>query len=117
VNAARLSVLTALLLAALILSVSIGAASLPLQTVVDVLRGGGDPTARAIVMELRLPRSVLACLVGAGLALGGAVFQALLRNPLADPYILGVSSGAAVAAVGAITLGVALDSEWTLPLA
>jgi iron complex transport system permease protein len=64
----------------------------------------GDPTTIAIVRRLRLPRALLAALVGGSLAASGATFQALLRNPLAEPYILGVSGGAAVGAVGAIVL-------------
>ncbi len=59
-----------------------------------------------ILMEWRLPRIFIACVVGAGLALAGVVFQALLRNPLADPYILGVSSGGSLGAVIAIILGI-----------
>jgi iron complex transport system permease protein len=62
------------------------------------------------VQRLRLPRSVLAALVGGGLGASGAAFQALLRNPLAEPYILGVSGGAAVGAVGAIVLGLSAPS-------
>jgi iron complex transport system permease protein len=58
------------------------------------------------LMEWRLPRIFIACVVGAGLALAGVVFQALLRNPLADPYILGVSSGGSLGAVIAIVLGI-----------
>ncbi|HEY8369935.1 MAG TPA: iron ABC transporter permease [Thermodesulfobacteriota bacterium] len=64
-----------------------------------------DATTAAIVLELRLPRVVAAMLVGAALAASGAVFQGLLRNPLADPYVVGVSSGAAAGAVLAICLG------------
>lgn len=63
---------------------------------------------RAIVFELRLPRVVTAACVGAGLALCGAVMQGITRNPLADPYLLGLSSGAAVGAVAAILAGMAL---------
>ncbi|MFF0296097.1 FecCD family ABC transporter permease [Kitasatospora sp. NPDC004615] len=59
-----------------------------------------------IVWELRLPRALLAALVGAGLGLVGTAVQALVRNPLADPYLLGVSSGASLGALGAIVLGV-----------
>ncbi|ADU66338.1 transport system permease protein [Desulfurispirillum indicum S5] len=60
---------------------------------------------RTIVQEIRLPRSLLALLVGAALSVAGAAFQAVLRNPLADPYILGVSGGAALGAVSAFALG------------
>ena len=59
-----------------------------------------------ILMEWRLPRILIACIVGAGLSLAGVVFQALLRNPLASPYILGVSSGGSLGAVIAIILGI-----------
>jgi iron complex transport system permease protein len=82
----------------------------------DAARGRGDPAAVAIVRDLRLPRSVQAALVGAALAASGAAFQALLRNPLAEPYILGVSGGAAVGAVCAIVLGLAAH-VWAVPLA
>jgi iron complex transport system permease protein len=70
--------------------------------IADAARGAGDPTNVAIVRRLRLPRSLLAALAGGALAASGATFQALLRNPLAEPYIMGISGGAAVGAVGAI---------------
>ena len=63
----------------------VGPVPLPLSGVLRALRGAADPTAGTIVLELRLPRVGLAALVGAGLAVSGAVFQALLRNPLAEP--------------------------------
>lgn len=113
----RLLALTALFCVALIASVALGASALSPTQVVDALFRHGDPTARAIVMQLRLPRAALTSLVGGGLALSGSVFQALLRNPLADPYILGVSSGAAVGAVLAVTLGWSLRAPAALPLA
>ncbi len=80
------------------------------------LKGGGTETERAIILSLRVPRALLAGLVGAGLSVSGAIFQALLRNPLADPYILGVSSGAAVGAIIAILAGLSTLSMG-LPLA
>jgi iron complex transport system permease protein len=72
-----------------------------------VLAGHADqyPTLSSIVWRIRLPRVLLAALVGATLSLGGLVFQALLRNPLAEPYILGVSGGSAVGAIIGILLG------------
>ncbi len=112
----RTLLLITLLAAAVILSVGIGAADIPMADVVAALRGGGDDTARAVVLGLRLPRAALAGLVGAGLALSGAVFQALLRNPLAEPYVLGVSGGAAVGAVAAVVLGWGIEFPWALPL-
>ncbi len=94
-----------------------GAAGLPAADVLQALSGGGDETARTIVLDLRLPRAVLAGLVGGALGLAGAVFQALLRNPLAEPYVLGVSGGAAVGAVGAVILGWGGGAPWAVPLA
>ncbi len=77
-----------------------------------------------IVMEIRLPRIALGCLVGAGLAVSGAVMQGLFRNPLADPGLVGVSAGASLGAVSVIVLGgtvlapvVALPGIYALPLA
>ncbi len=64
-----------------------------------------DSATRDIVLRVRLPRVVLGALVGAALAASGAVFQALLRNPLADPYVLGVSGGAALAGIAVLALG------------
>jgi iron complex transport system permease protein len=79
----------------------------------------GDPLTRVIVWELRLPRTLLAALVGAALAMAGAAFQALFRNALADPYIIGASSGAALGATLAMTFGwsVGMAGFGPLPLA
>ncbi|UCF20864.1 MAG: iron ABC transporter permease [Gemmatimonadota bacterium] len=114
---ARLALL--LIIAAFVFGVSmtIGAAHLPLREVIAALGGAGDETTRAIVLHLRLPRAVLALLVGGALGLAGAVFQALLRNPLAEPWVLGVSGGAAVGAVTAVVLGWSLLAPWSVPLA
>ncbi len=97
--------LTALLVAALLLALGWGSVRLPPMTVIDTLLGGGDALARTVVLELRLPRAVAAFVTGGLLALAGTLMQVLLRNPLADPYILGVSGGAAVFALAAILLG------------
>jgi len=64
-----------------------------------------DPMISAIIWKIRLPRVLMAALVGAALALGGLVFQALLRNPLAEPYILGISGGSAIGAILGILMG------------
>ncbi len=80
------------------------------------LKESGTETERAIILSLRVPRALLAGLVGAGLSVSGAIFQSLLRNPLADPYILGVSSGSAVGAIIAILMGLSTLS-FGLPLA
>jgi iron complex transport system permease protein len=103
--ALRLLLLAAVALAALLAAVRLGAVPLSLRQVIDGMRGTADPTTIAIVQRLRLPRAVLAAMVGGSLAASGATFQALLRNPLAEPYILGISGGAAVGAVFAIALG------------
>ncbi len=103
----------AALLVALGFSIATGPARIPLVTVVGVLAAGiGLPqwgswseAASAIVWDLRVPRALLALTVGAGLAGSGTVFQGLLRNPLADPLIIGVSAGAAFGATLAITAG------------
>lgn len=86
-----------------------GPSSVGLVDVTRLLSGGEgasiDPATRDIVLGVRLPRVVLGLLVGAALASAGAVFQALLRNPLADPYVLGVSGGAALAGITVLALG------------
>ncbi|GGX90771.1 ABC transporter permease [Streptomyces minutiscleroticus] len=86
-------------LAALLLSLAVGDIDVPLPDVWAVLTGGGDPGSRFVVHELRLPRALLALVVGCCFGLSGAVFQALLRNPLASPDVIGVTSGAGAAAV------------------
>lgn len=102
--ALRLLLLAAMAAGALVLSVRLGAVPLGMGEIVDGVRGTGDPTTVAIVQRLRLPRSVQAALVGGALSAAGATLQALLRNPLAEPYVLGVSGGAALGAVGAMVL-------------
>jgi iron complex transport system permease protein len=104
---ARLGLLLLLMGCAVVVAVATGAARLPVGDVLAALAGGADAATRTIVLELRLPRVVLALVAGGGLAMAGAVFQALLRNPLAEPYVLGVAGGAAVGAVAALTLGFA----------
>ena len=113
--------LATLLLVALIgigiLSVLFGSVPLLLSEVWAALTGNGQEAHRDIVVNLRLPRILLAGFVGGGLGLAGATFQALLRNPLAEPYILGVSGGASFGAVLVLSTGLAVTSSWTLPLA
>jgi iron complex transport system permease protein len=109
--------LTLLLLGVILLAVTLGSVRVPfrlsIQILIQSIMGGkvsGTETEQAIILSLRFPRTILAGLVGAGLSVSGAVFQALLRNPLADPYILGVSSGAAVGAIVALLLGLSTAS-------
>ncbi|WP_448410851.1 FecCD family ABC transporter permease [Mycolicibacterium sp. XJ647] len=102
-----LAILTAV---SIVVSVAFGAEQIPLgdvwRTVIGRFTGATVETGYdVIVWDLRLPRSVLAAIVGAGLALAGALMQALVRNPLAEPYLLGVSAGAAVGATAVMTLG------------
>lgn len=89
-----------------VLAIAIGAVSLPVGDVVRALGGSGDATVISIVRDLRAPRVLLAALVGAGLSTSGGALQGTLRNPLAEPYLLGVSGGAAVGAVIATAWGV-----------
>ena len=96
------------------IAVAKGAVSLSFAAVIDAVSGQGDPTAIAIVRDLRLPRALLGALVGAGLGASGAALQGALRNPLAEPYLLGVSGGAAVGAVIAFAVGISSDGVITL---
>ena len=99
----------ALLLLALVLvslaALALGPVSLAPHQLWGVLAGHAEPVARAIVLDVRAPRVALALLVGAALGMSGGVLQGALRNPLAEPYLLGVSGGAAVGAVGAVAAG------------
>lgn len=107
-------VIVAALFGVAMIAVTRGAVSVSIVAVLDALRGRGDPTVIAIVRDLRLPRVILGALVGAGLGASGAALQGALRNPLAEPYLLGVSGGAAVGAVIVFALGVASDAMITL---
>jgi len=84
-----------------------GEVSVPFAELLGVLAGDRGSFSASIILELRLPRALAAFACGGLLATAGALMQVLLRNPLADPYILGISGGAAVGALGAITLGAA----------
>ena len=106
-------VLGAAFLGAVVLSAATGPLPISLRAAFDALFLGGDDTAGRVLLSLRLPRAFLGALVGGALASSGVAFQALLRNPLADPYILGVSGGAAV---GALTVSLFLPMEASLLL-
>lgn len=101
-----LLVLAALL--ALLGAVAFGSEPISRQQLIAVFGGGGEPLHRILVLELRAPRALAAFAVGGLLAVAGALMQVLLRNPLADPYVLGLSGGAAVGALGAMFLGLGL---------
>ncbi len=91
--------------AALIASVSLGTFSIPVGDVIGSVLGTGSGDADLIVYQLRLPRALTALLVGAAFGVAGAVYQAVTRNPLASPDLIGISAGAGAGAVGAILLG------------
>src|SRR5215468_2352292 len=93
-------------------ALSVGSVALDIATIMRGLFRSGDLTAQMIVRELRLPRAVAAFATGGSFALAGALLQVLLRNPLADPYVLGVSGGAAVGALTAMLIGAV---AWMVP--
>ncbi|MFW5679489.1 MAG: FecCD family ABC transporter permease [Pseudomonadota bacterium] len=98
------------LLLAVLFGLGAGAVAVPPLAVVEALLGtGSDPVAASVVLDLRLPRILTGLLVGAALAVAGAAMQGLFRNPLADPGLVGVSSGAAL---GAVVVIVALGEAW-----
>src|SRR3546814_15535707 len=93
-----IAALAALGLGLALFSLTIGPAGLSGERVIAAMFGGGDAIDRAIVIDLRLPRALLALLVGAMLGIGGAALQGYLRNPLAEPSVLGASNMAALGA-------------------
>ena len=103
----------ALLLLAFLASLAIGPVSIPLSHVIQIMGDAirGDHASgivlreSVIVLDIRLPRTVLGLIVGGGIAMAGAVMQGIFRNPLADPALIGISNGAALAAVVWIVLG------------
>ncbi|MDZ5711189.1 iron ABC transporter permease [Jeotgalibacillus sp. HH7-29] len=113
-----------LLLTAFTLGVTVGSVRVPVMEMLSIFAGAFsnrealDPMFNSIVLDIRFPRVILAALVGASLAIAGASFQGLLKNPLADPYTLGVSSGASVGAVATIFLGLSIPGlgSFTLPV-
>lgn len=114
-----LGALAAALAAIVVASLVMGPSPITSADVLDVIvRGRGEEATRDIVLGVRLPRIAMGMLVGAALATAGAVFQVLLRNPLADPYVLGVSGGAALAGIGVLALGGAFGwSAQMVPIA
>jgi iron complex transport system permease protein len=116
--------LGALLAAAALLSVGLGALRIAPDQVIAIVAAHagidlGIPYGLdqdAVLWSIRLPRVVLGVLVGGGLAIAGAALQGVFRNPLADPGLIGVSSGASLGAVSAIVIGIAAAGSHTLPL-
>src|SRR5690348_16457760 len=117
--------LSFLLLVVILLAASFGSVPIPLGTIMQILLNGTglfhfarqwDPTSEIIVWQVRMPVVIGAALVGAALAVAGVLFQGMLRNPLADPYLIGTSAGAALGAVVAFVLpiGVIFSISFTL---
>ena len=105
--ASTCGILLVILLVAVFAGLSAGSSGGGMRSVLQVMMGDAEPDSmmHAIVWQIRLPRVLLATLVGATLSLGGLVFQALLRNLLTEPYILGISGGSAIGAILGILLG------------
>jgi len=104
-TALGLVALWVLVLVAVVLSLLLGSRSIDLSSVVDAVLGrGGDAVEGMVVLDLRVPRTVLGLVAGAALGLAGTLMQGLTRNPLADPGLLGVNSGASLAVVVAIAV-------------
>ena len=101
-----------------LIAIVVGSTPLGISKVVEVILSGSNesPVSR-IVLDLRLPRSLLATIIGAGLGMVGCVLQTLTRNDLADPFLFGLSSGAAAGAVIVITVTGNILGFWTLPAA
>lgn len=122
----RLAGLAALLAAVIVVSAGMGYIAISPGNVLRVILGrasgagdwlaGMDPLHSVVVADVRLPRILTAAIVGAGLALSGCVFQGILLNPLADPYTLGVSAGAAFGAAVALLLNLSLPGVFPVPL-
>jgi iron complex transport system permease protein len=116
---ARTTLVMALLLAVLLAgaaSLAVGPARIGAGAMVDALLGRGDPLIRDILLQLRLPRAALGLAVGGMLGLAGAALQGYLRNPLAEPSVLGASNGAALGAVIALYFGLAELHPALLPI-
>ncbi len=120
-------ILLLLLLAAFLMNISLGSVSIPFKEVISGLFGGGNSKSswHFIILEYRLPKAITAIIVGGGLAVSGLLMQTLFRNPLAGPFVLGLSSGASLG-VAILILGASafggffgglLLSSWSLVIA
>ncbi|WP_306133128.1 FecCD family ABC transporter permease [Roseivivax marinus] len=110
------AVLSAVTLALLLASLVVGYAAIPMGDAVAALFGIGDPLEVTVMQQIRLPRAALAAMVGASLGLSGAAMQGFLRNPLAEPGLIGVSGAAALGAVLALQTGLVAAFALALPL-
>ena len=116
-SASRLTGLTLACLAALFTACLLGSTPIGIDRVVAALLGAGTPGDQLVVVHIRLPRAMTAFAVGAALGASGAALQGLLRNPLAEPGVLGVSAVASLGATGALYYGYAALSAWAMPAA
>ena len=94
-----LTIFAGLVVAGFIISVTMGSVRIPLEEIWQALLGETPGVHQQIIMNIRLPRTIVAALVGVNLALAGAVLQAIMKNPLADPHIIGISSGAGLTGI------------------
>ena len=112
-NTILFSLLSVLCTLLFVVDIAVGSVSISLAEVVSALCGGGSEEIRSIVVDIRLVRAIVALLAGAALSVSGLQMQVLFRNPLAGPYVLGVSAGAsfgvALFLLGAPILGVAIS--------
>ena len=113
----RLSIATVVLICAMLACSLMGTEQISLKSVMSSVADGQVNPDYEIFVRVRIPRILLAVIVGAALACSGVVFQALLRNPLADPYILGISSGAGLGVIVAMLLGLATPILGRSPVA
>ena len=102
---------------ALIAACFLGSTALPADRLLSALFGGADAGDRLVVWQIRLPRAIAAYIVGAALGISGAALQGLLRNPLAEPGVLGVSASASLMATFSLYYGIATITPWALPIA
>jgi iron complex transport system permease protein len=115
--AATLVAAAVLLCAAMLAAVALGAVRLGPAAVLDGLLDRNDPVARQIVWQLRVPRVLVAALVGVNLGLAGVLLQGITRNPLADPHILGFSAGAGLAAISVLVIAPGTPVQLVAPAA
>jgi iron complex transport system permease protein len=108
--------LIALLALTAIVSLGVGNTHISIRELWNAASGGGEPVIRLVLWEIRLPRLLLGILVGGSLGLAGAAMQGLLRNPLVEPGLLGVSAGASLGAVAAFYSGMASTFAFVMPL-
>lgn len=99
-----LIVFFALVLLGFFLSLTKGSSQITLNQIIDILSNPGDSPQSQIIWNIRMPRTIVGALVGVNLSLAGAILQAVMRNPLADPHIIGISSGAGLAGVAIMIL-------------